>query len=288
MKADAYAYRDRRNRKRDFRRLWITRINAAARQNGMTYGDVHPRPEAGRHRAGPQGPGRHRRARPRDLPPICRRRPRGVGRRCLAAEPTPSTSRAPLPHRTAPFLFTTITRRRSPAPHNDKLKEIRRLAAPSRSDALRRRGRGPRRGRRRGRAGAAGCYRLRGRASTSSRRCSTAVSALGSGTRVARRLRAALRRARRPAAASRSGASATRATSARCCARALAFGAACVALGPGLRRPVRPEGGARVDGRDLRAARRARGRPSAELPGARIALVARDRRAAARARSTGP
>jgi large subunit ribosomal protein L20 len=38
MKADSYAYRDRRNRKRDFRRLWITRINAAARQNGMTYG----------------------------------------------------------------------------------------------------------------------------------------------------------------------------------------------------------------------------------------------------------
>ncbi len=37
MKADAYAYRDRRNRKRDFRRLWITRINAAARENGMTY-----------------------------------------------------------------------------------------------------------------------------------------------------------------------------------------------------------------------------------------------------------
>jgi large subunit ribosomal protein L20 len=32
-----YAYRDRRNRKRDFRRLWITRINAAARQNDMSY-----------------------------------------------------------------------------------------------------------------------------------------------------------------------------------------------------------------------------------------------------------
>src|ERR687892_1725503 len=32
-----YAYRDRRARKGDFRRLWITRINAAARQNGMTY-----------------------------------------------------------------------------------------------------------------------------------------------------------------------------------------------------------------------------------------------------------
>ena len=32
-----YAYRDRRNRKRDFRRLWITRINAAARMNDMSY-----------------------------------------------------------------------------------------------------------------------------------------------------------------------------------------------------------------------------------------------------------
>jgi large subunit ribosomal protein L20 len=37
LKADSYAYRDRRNRKRDFRRLWITRINAAARQNDMSY-----------------------------------------------------------------------------------------------------------------------------------------------------------------------------------------------------------------------------------------------------------
>ena len=32
-----YAYRDRRAKKRDFRRLWITRIGAAARQNGMSY-----------------------------------------------------------------------------------------------------------------------------------------------------------------------------------------------------------------------------------------------------------
>jgi large subunit ribosomal protein L20 len=32
-----YAYRDRKVRKRDFRRLWIARINAAARSNGMTY-----------------------------------------------------------------------------------------------------------------------------------------------------------------------------------------------------------------------------------------------------------
>lgn len=39
LKAGVYAYRDRRNRKRDFRRLWITRINAAARINGLTYGN---------------------------------------------------------------------------------------------------------------------------------------------------------------------------------------------------------------------------------------------------------
>jgi large subunit ribosomal protein L20 len=37
MHSESYAYRDRRTRKRDFRRLWITRIGAAARQNGMSY-----------------------------------------------------------------------------------------------------------------------------------------------------------------------------------------------------------------------------------------------------------
>src|SRR5579864_7193772 len=37
LHALAYAYRDRRNRKRDFRRLWIQRINAAARQHGLSY-----------------------------------------------------------------------------------------------------------------------------------------------------------------------------------------------------------------------------------------------------------
>ena len=127
MKADAYAYRDRRNRKRDFRRLWITRINAAARQNGMSYWHVHPRPQAGRHRARPQGARRHRRARPRDLPPICRRRPRGVGGL------TPSTGRhhehltGAAPPRTAPFFVPDQTITSPPQP--DKLKEIRKLAA---------------------------------------------------------------------------------------------------------------------------------------------------------------
>lgn len=37
LKSLWYAYRDRRTRKRDLRRLWISRINAAARQNGTTY-----------------------------------------------------------------------------------------------------------------------------------------------------------------------------------------------------------------------------------------------------------
>jgi large subunit ribosomal protein L20 len=37
LKSLTYSYRDRRQRKRDFRRLWISRINAAARQNGLPY-----------------------------------------------------------------------------------------------------------------------------------------------------------------------------------------------------------------------------------------------------------
>lgn len=37
MKSLTYAYRDRKRKKRDFRRLWITRINAACRMNGLSY-----------------------------------------------------------------------------------------------------------------------------------------------------------------------------------------------------------------------------------------------------------
>src|SRR5436190_15550236 len=48
LKADSYAYRDRRNKKRDFRRLWIVRINAAARREGMSYSQfMHGLGEAG-------------------------------------------------------------------------------------------------------------------------------------------------------------------------------------------------------------------------------------------------
>src|SRR5215470_18153259 len=46
----AYAYRDRKNKKRTFRRLWIVRINAAARQNGLSYNQFM----AGVHKAGIQ------------------------------------------------------------------------------------------------------------------------------------------------------------------------------------------------------------------------------------------
>ena len=47
-KAEQYAYRDRRNRKRDFRRLWIIRINAAANELGLSYSRLIN----GLHRAG--------------------------------------------------------------------------------------------------------------------------------------------------------------------------------------------------------------------------------------------
>jgi large subunit ribosomal protein L20 len=48
LKSLRYAYRDRRNRRRDMRRLWITRINAAARQNGLSYSRfVHGLKQAG-------------------------------------------------------------------------------------------------------------------------------------------------------------------------------------------------------------------------------------------------
>jgi large subunit ribosomal protein L20 len=40
MRSGQYAYRDRRVRKREFRRLWITRINAAARMEGMSYSEL--------------------------------------------------------------------------------------------------------------------------------------------------------------------------------------------------------------------------------------------------------
>ena len=58
-----YAYRDRKNKKRTFRQLWIVRINAAARANGMSYNQFISGLHKAGHRARPQGvrrPGRGR------------------------------------------------------------------------------------------------------------------------------------------------------------------------------------------------------------------------------------
>ena len=59
-----YAYRDRKAKKRTFRSLWIIRINAAARENGLSYNRFMEGVQEGRHRARPQVARRHRRERP--------------------------------------------------------------------------------------------------------------------------------------------------------------------------------------------------------------------------------
>ena len=74
-----YAYRDRRDRKRDFRSLWIVRINAAARQEGLTYSRLMAGLKRGRGGGQPQDARGRRRARPRDLPAICRASQAGPG-----------------------------------------------------------------------------------------------------------------------------------------------------------------------------------------------------------------
>ncbi len=59
MRAGQYAYRDRRNKKRVFRALWIARINAASREHGMTYSVFMNGLKKRVDRTGPQGSGRH-------------------------------------------------------------------------------------------------------------------------------------------------------------------------------------------------------------------------------------
>ena len=98
LHALAYATRDRKQRKRQMRQLWIVRINAAARQNGLTYGAVHRRPEEGRRRARPQDPGRPRRPRRGTFGRRSPSSPRAPDRGARApsqrvrASPRPSTS----------------------------------------------------------------------------------------------------------------------------------------------------------------------------------------------------
>ena len=279
MKADAYAYRDRRNRKRDFRRLWITRINAAARQNGMSYAHVHARPEAGRHRARPQGPGRHRRARPRDLPPIRRERPRGVGGLSPADTAEPSQGAPPI-RSGALFRFAND---RSPAPTTSRSR--RSASSPGRSGATScaqfvAEGEDLLDGRRRGRLGAARALvaegsRAGGRA-RSRRTCSPQVSQLGSGTRAlgvygaalgARAGRAAVRRAvgRQRPRQRRHGAARARSRSAPRASRSAPAAPTRTAPRPCGRRWAR-----------CSRCPVARVRDVSELPGRTVALVARE------------
>ena len=77
-----YAYRDRKNKKRDFRRLWIVRINAAAHQHDMSYSTFMNGLKQGRHRDRPQGARRPRRPRPGRFR---RARRAGAAPRCNAA-----------------------------------------------------------------------------------------------------------------------------------------------------------------------------------------------------------
>ena len=82
LHAMAYAYVGRKQRKRQMRALWIVRLNAAARQNGLTYAQAHQRAQAGRRRPRSQDPGRHRGARCGD---VCQHR---RGRPGQVAAPT--------------------------------------------------------------------------------------------------------------------------------------------------------------------------------------------------------
>ena len=67
IKAGQYAYRDRRAKKRDMRALWITRINAAARLNDMSYSVFMSGLKKAGDRSRPEDPGRPRGPRPRRL-----------------------------------------------------------------------------------------------------------------------------------------------------------------------------------------------------------------------------
>ena len=90
-----YAYRDRRDRKGDFRQLWITRINAGARANGMTYNRLIQGLTPGRCRGGPQDPRRPGRQRRRRRSP---RWSRSLARPCRPRASAAPRLRPPDPH----------------------------------------------------------------------------------------------------------------------------------------------------------------------------------------------
>ena len=97
-KALRYAYRDRRNKKRDFRGLWIQRINAGAREHGLTYSQfIHGLKLAG-HRARPQGSVRPRDPRARGVRGVVDDRPGGARRGARRLQCRVSCNDAAAPH----------------------------------------------------------------------------------------------------------------------------------------------------------------------------------------------
>ena len=97
-----YAYRDRRARKGDFRRLWIQRINAAARENGTSYSRFVSGPEAERGRGRPQGPRRPCRHGPRGVQSPGSSQSADTSATAVIPAKTDSTERAPIGRRTQP------------------------------------------------------------------------------------------------------------------------------------------------------------------------------------------
>ena len=228
LKADQYRYRDRRNRKRDFRRLWITRINAAARQNGMSYSQFM-------HGLKLAGVELDRKILAdiavRDAETFRRFAERA--REALAAG-WPSRAPADTNHPGAasagrrPFSFPDDDHL-PPQRHSSRRSASSRAGASASDRPVRGRGRGPARRRRRGRLGAGRA--LRAPAAACRRRGGAGAAGAGLGARAPARACSAVYEerwaARRPGrCASACTASTTPATSARCCARALAFGAA--------------------------------------------------------------
>ena len=99
IKSGTYAYRDRRARKREFRRLWITRINAGARAARPELQPAHPRSQSGADRRRPQDPGRSGRPRARSLCPDGRSGQGSAGSRLTAASRPSRESRTVRPGR---------------------------------------------------------------------------------------------------------------------------------------------------------------------------------------------
>ena len=104
MKAGQYAYRDRRTKKRVFRQLWIARINAAARQCGLTIQPIRQRPEKSPYRNRPQNAGRFGGARHGGVWPHRRTSQSQTGR-LIATGSTPVARGLRLQKASIPFLF---------------------------------------------------------------------------------------------------------------------------------------------------------------------------------------